>query len=437
MPRRKDGDKLTIFYFINTRVPGERANSNQVMGTCSGLAGLGHKVILFTRRIKLPYRGISDPFEYYNVRNRFEIVRVPVLDWKAEDIGGRGRLRALFFYWSFVFFSIIYAIWRTVTKERPDIIYIRGLSLAFCFLLTRPIIGTTVIFETQEFMALSSRSGESDIIHGRRKSKGQVSRIERVEGFVFDKADGIVVGTDVLRETLSSLGYDESKICVAVDGFDPSRFEVAQSKSEVRKQLKLPTRETLVTYTGHLFPWKGTYCLVKAIKKVASKTKRAKLVLVGGIEWEPDIHRLKDLAKQLGINSQVIFTGYVLPSEVPKYLRAADILVIPTLESVLGRYAMPTKIFEYLAMEKPIIATRIPPHEQILKDKETAILVDPDDEQMLADAVWLLNEDKSLAKRIGKNAGELAKKFTWEERAKQLQIFFFSIPKTRTGEGSL
>jgi len=104
-----------------------------------------------------------------------------------------------------------------------------------------------------------------------------------------------------------------------------------------------------------------------------------------------------------------------------------DTLVLASWKEPLGMVQL-----EGMAMEKPIVATRIPPHEQILSDKETAILVDPENEQMLADAFLLLDKNKNLARRIGKNAGELANKFTWEERAKGLQSLFFSILKTKT-----
>ena len=375
---------------------------------------------MFTRWVKLPYRGFTNAFDYYGVKDSFEIIRIPILDWRMEDISGRSRVRTFLITWSFVLYSLIFVFIRMLRRGRPQFIYIRGLPIAFVFSLLRPVFGVPVIFETQEFSRLTAATSDGDIMYGRTKSPDQVKRIEIVEDFVFIHIDGIVVGTNLLREAIASTGIPKKKIFVLPDGFDRARFNVGLDKRQLRKKLNLPKNDKLVAYAGNLFRWKGVETMIEALLHIPSKS--VKMLIVGGLEWEPHLRRLKDLASDLRVRDRTLFVGYVLPSQVPYYLGSADLLVIPTLDTIMGKHSMPTKIFEDMATGRPILASDLQAHRQILKNNQTGLFFKPNNPEDLACKIREILRDKDLAKKMGQEAYRQSGKYIWEKRAERIGI---------------
>ena len=117
------------------------------------------------------------------------------------------------------------------------------------------------------------------------------------------------------------------------------------------------------------------------------------------------------------------FTGIVSYQEIPQYLAACDILVSPHVPNPDGTpfFGSPTKLFEYMAMGKGIVASNLAQIGEVLEHQKTAWLVKPGDVKDLADGILRLAQDKKLREELGKNARQKAiKNYTWEENVKRL-----------------
>jgi glycosyltransferase involved in cell wall biosynthesis len=102
--------------------------------------------------------------------------------------------------------------------------------------------------------------------------------------------------------------------------------------------------------------------------------------------------------------------------QVAAYLDASDILVSPHVPLPDGRpfFGSPTKLFEYMAMGKAIVASRLDQLAEVLKHNDTALLVNPGDVKQLMDAILLLSQDKRLRNKLGTRAREVAiAQHTW------------------------
>jgi glycosyltransferase involved in cell wall biosynthesis len=130
----------------------------------------------------------------------------------------------------------------------------------------------------------------------------------------------------------------------------------------------------------------------------------------------------------------VIFTGAVGHERVPGLLDACDILVAPHVPLADGSefFGSPTKIFEYMAMGKGIVASRLGQIGEVLVDGETALLVEPGDVEELREAIVKMIEDKELRHALGVKARQTAEKeHTWTHNAQRVLDAYKSLTGLR------
>jgi glycosyltransferase involved in cell wall biosynthesis len=174
----------------------------------------------------------------------------------------------------------------------------------------------------------------------------------------------------------------------------------------------------VAAYAGHLYPWKGVEVFVRAL----AGTPAVRGLIIGGHPGEADAQRIQSLVRELGLEHRVEMTGLVPPGEVRTRLGAADILVLPNTASTISeRYTSPLKLFEYLALGKPIVASDLPSIREVLSDGRTALLVPPGDAAALGCAISRLVSDPELGDDLGAAALALAPAFSWDARAARLE----------------
>jgi glycosyltransferase involved in cell wall biosynthesis len=122
-------------------------------------------------------------------------------------------------------------------------------------------------------------------------------------------------------------------------------------------------------------------------------------------------------------------TGRVPPSEIPSYLAACDIAVSPhiPLPKNTPFFGSPTKLFEYMAAGKAIVASRLGQIADVLDHERTALLVEPGEPSELAAALKALAGDHDLRQRLGRNAQVKAKEYTWLANAQRIVDAFESL----------
>ncbi len=172
-------------------------------------------------------------------------------------------------------------------------------------------------------------------------------------------------------------------------------------------------------YLGSLHPWKGVENLIRAMPEIQG----AQLWIAGGSEMR--IAELQRLARDLGCTEKIEFLGSVPPIKRFETIDQADICLLPLSQTSIGsRYTSPLKLFEYMAMGKPIIVSDLPAIREVLAPEETALLVEPENPSAIAAAVNRLMEDVALATRLGTQARALAwAAYSWTARAQRMAGF--------------
>ena len=174
----------------------------------------------------------------------------------------------------------------------------------------------------------------------------------------------------------------------------------AEAVEELKKKFKLHDRIPIV-YTGTYERYQGLDMALGCVDYVKERYPNVIFIFVGAKvqqaqEWT-------EKATKLGVADYVLFLNVVSPEDSMVYLACASVLISPRLDGT----STPLKIYSYLHAEKPIIATCIASHTQVLTH-ETALLVEPN-HSAFAEGILCVLDDPELSKRLGKNAHQLAR----------------------------
>ena len=192
--------------------------------------------------------------------------------------------------------------------------------------------------------------------------------------------------------------------------------------AQLRQQLGLNNRLAIV-YTGTFERYQGVNLLVESAAILRDKYPEVKFLLVGGKAAQID--ELKQLVSRLHLEDQVHFTGTVSVEEANLYMELADILVSPRIEGT----SVPLKIYTYLRMGKPIMATNLPAHSLVLSD-ETAVLVEPTRDGFVNGFLRLI-EDDDLRRYLGQQSLKLAdEKYSTANYLSKLEKIYEAIQLT-------
>jgi len=242
-----------------------------------------------------------------------------------------------------------------------------------------------------------------------------------VERFMIRRSRAVIVICPSLEDTVRAI---EPKAPVVLIENAPGSAEdeaTGEQAAGVRRTLRLDDAAPLVLYTGTFEAYQGLDLLFAAMASVQARLPDARLVLAGG---KPDqVARAREQAREAGIGEVTIFAGERPASEIPAYLRAADVLVSPRSRGT----NTPLKIYQYLRSGKAIVATRLLTHTQVLDD-ETAILTDATP-AAFADGIVAALRDRARAAAVGQRARRLAEtKYSYEaylDRTRQAYAALF------------
>ena len=284
-----------------------------------------------------------------------------------------------------------WAAWYALLRK-TDVIYTRSSSAALC----AANLGMHVVLERHAPAEVEGDAFRQLMVH---------------RNFV-----GLVTIAPVLKDSYLALGMPDEKVLVADDGVDVHAFLEA-SGDAIRRQY-VSEGQLLVIYSGHLYENRG----IELILDLADLFSDVQFLIVGG--WDKDIVRYQqDLVNRNLTNLK--FTGFVNNSQVPNYLKAADVLLMPHSRNETNiKWTSPLKMFEYMASGRPILGSDFATFRRVLKHGESAWLCEADSLDSFQKGLALLLSSKDLREKIGRRAQSIAMNYSWDERARKICDYF-------------
>jgi len=380
-----------VVYLRATPGPGTQAGgaASHIKGVVDALRALGAELEIISNDA---IAGISARDERFTV--------IP-----PETIGGT---RALFDIHNNLVFTR--AAVPLIHQANPDFVYQRYARFSWAGVAASVRTGRPLFLEYNG----------SEVWVGRHWDRvGSLKLLERYEALNLEAAARIFVVSEVERRNLETRGIPAAKIVLNPNAVDVQLFQPDVGGAEVRRQLGIGQTELLAGFVGTFGPWHGVVQLAQAIKSLPENLP-VRFVLVGSGSLHGEVERLLSGERA---RKKVIFTGAVAHDRVPALLDACDILVAPHVPLADGSdfFGSPTKIFEYMAMGKAIIASRLGQIGEVLVDHETALLVEPGHIDALRAAIMNLVGSSDLRAQLGANARAAAvREHTWTHNAQRV-----------------
>lgn len=221
-----------------------------------------------------------------------------------------------------------------------------------------------------------------------------------LERMAIRRADGVIVICPRLVEVVRKV--DPEVPLQAIENLPVGWEDPRPSDEDIKKvaQDLGVGGARVILYTGSFGVNQGLELAIEAMVRVIGKYPEVRLVLVGGAS--SDLGRVRSYARRRRIDRAVVLRGPENPEKMSAYMAVADVLLSPRTEGT----NTPLKIYSYLAAGKPIVATNLPTHTQVLSC-EVAMLVEatPDG---LADGVLSMLDDPAEAARLGAAAKQVA-----------------------------
>jgi len=218
----------------------------------------------------------------------------------------------------------------------------------------------------------------------------------------------IIATSRDLKQWWVRTGAHPDKVAIIPHGINVSRFVY---QPDARERLGLDPNVPIILYVGRLSPEKGVLHLIQAVDKLQETHPSVQLHIVGDGKQKLE---LKEVAKSLGVESSIIWHGWLPSRQLPSFYSAADVSVVPSLSEPLARV-----ILEGMSCSCVVLGSRVGGTVDLIEDSETGFLFEAGDVEQLKDTLGFILSNKDIAHAVGKRAGEHIRQYLSLERSAQ------------------
>ncbi len=241
---------------------------------------------------------------------------------------------------------------------------------------------------------------------------------QRIEEGSKKISDGVTVISHVLQERALHLGIEQERCLLLPSGVEVERFPV-KDRQECREQLGLPQDALLLGFAG--FSLWDLRLLAEAFEAIKQKHKPAKLLVIGG---GVEAQAMDIFQQRFRVNDEVFLPGSVTFEDLPIFLGACDLHILPMEENLANRARIPNKLFDYMASARPIVASNVGDTAQIIHEHGIG-LTGECNARGLAQAVDSLLSTPNRMGQMGEAARAIAEEeYAFSSLSRKLEEFY-------------
>jgi glycosyltransferase involved in cell wall biosynthesis len=308
------------------------------------------------------------------------------------------------------------AIARVCERERIDLIVIRDLPLAMSGINIGRRLGIPTVLDMAEDVPAMWRDvirARPYMVHNYLLKNPLLGRL--LEKRCVHRIGHILVVVEEARDRLVALGIDRSKISIVSNTPQLSVFD----DSSLGRRDSAPTRETVLFYHGYVNKTRGVETVVRAMPKLVEQHGEISFVVAG---QGAELQRLEALSEKLGVGDHVQFLGWVAFDQIPGRIASSDLCIIPHLRTRHKDSTIPNKLFDYMALRKPVLVSDAKPLRRIVEENRCGVVFRSNDHDSLVASVNRLLDDPSLAIQFGRNGRKaVLDRYNWEHDSRVLR----------------
>lgn len=238
------------------------------------------------------------------------------------------------------------------------------------------------------------------------------------------KYDYLITVIEEAINRYKGIGIDEKKLNVVANYVNNDSFLNAEDDEIIINRLE--NKFTLL-YIGGFDIHRGLESVIKSIPRILEVIEAFHLVLVGRGKNEND---LKNIAKDLNITEHITFEGFQPAAKLPSYIKGSSVCLVPHLKTMHTDNTIPHKLFHYMILEKPVVASNCNPIERIVRETNCGLIYESNNENELAEKVIEFYKDESMRSEFGKNGKKaVEEKYNWDETSKELVDIYNNLEK--------
>jgi glycosyltransferase involved in cell wall biosynthesis len=226
---------------------------------------------------------------------------------------------------------------------------------------------------------------------------------------MLERSNKIIAVSDFTRqELLQYYKVKEDKIRVIHNGVDVDKFKPATDKLKAKAEMGFNPEDKVILSVGRLYARKGLFTLIESIALLTGKFKNVKFIIAGkGLSNE--MKKLVSYASKLGVEDNIVFTGYFPDKKLPRLYQAADIFAFSTFYENL-----PFAVLEALSTGLPVVTTNVGGIPEMIENGKNGFLVEPFNSRELADRILYYLEHPAATSEMGFLARKtILEQFDW------------------------
>ena len=222
-------------------------------------------------------------------------------------------------------------------------------------------------------------------------------------------ADRVVTINEKLKDYAITMGANPEETYVVRAGIDAERYDPNIEGSEIRREYGIKDGDLVLFFMGTLFNFSGLKEVALELAKMKDKKPNIKLLFVGKGDAFDALQKIRE---EHHLENRIILTGRQPFKRIPEFLAAADICLLPAYNNEIMRDIVPIKMYEYMAMGKPVITTKLPGVMKEFGENHGVIYVDKP-EDVLEKAIELI--ENGTVKEEGLKARRFVERYNWDD----------------------